>query len=54
MRKRFESFPNEVNIHYNPDDPAESFIIQTPKRMLYIVIGVSCLVILFAGLLLRA
>ena len=45
-----ESFPDEVVVNYNPEDPGESFLVQTPKVMLYIVIGASCLAILF-GLL---
>jgi hypothetical protein len=49
-QKRANSFADEVTVHYNPEDPSESFLVQTSKAMLYIVIGVSCLVILF-GLL---
>ena len=45
-----ESFPDEVSVHYNPEDPSESFLAQTRKVMLYIVIGASCLAIMF-GLL---
>jgi len=48
--KRAESFADEVTVHYNPEDPSESFLVQTSKAMLYIVIGSSCLAILF-GLL---
>jgi hypothetical protein len=45
-QKRSASFADEVTVHYNPEDPTESFLIQTPKRTLCIVIGASCLVIL--------
>jgi len=45
-----ESFPNEVSVHYNPKDPGESYLVQTSRVMLYLVIGASCLAILF-GLL---
>jgi hypothetical protein len=45
-----QSFPDEVTVHYNPADPSESFLVQTPRVMLYIVIGASCLAIMF-GLL---
>ncbi|MGA9997378.1 MAG: DUF3592 domain-containing protein [Pyrinomonadaceae bacterium] len=51
-QKRAESFADEVMVHYNPEDPNESILVQTPKRMLYIVIGVSCLVILFGTIFL--
>jgi hypothetical protein len=46
-QKRAESFADEVTVHYNPEDPSESFLVQTPKRKLYILIGVSCLATLF-------
>jgi hypothetical protein len=49
-QKKANSFPDEVTVHYNPEDPSESFLVQTSKLMLYIVIGSSCLAILF-GLL---
>ena len=49
-QKKANSFAAEVTVHYNPEDPSESFLIQTSKLMLYIVIGSSCLAILF-GLL---
>ncbi len=49
-RKRAEEFPEDVIVHYNPSDPGESFLMQTPKKILYVVIGASCLAILFSGL----
>jgi hypothetical protein len=49
-QKTAESFPDEVSVHYNPDDPSESFLVQTSRAMLYIVLAASCLAILF-GLL---
>src|SRR4051812_32881240 len=39
--KRAASFADEVTVHYNPADPGESFLIQTPKIMLYVIIGCS-------------
>jgi hypothetical protein len=45
--KRAASFADEVTVHYNPADPAESFLLQTPKIMLYVIIGCSCIAILF-------
>lgn len=26
-----DKFPDEVDVHYNPEDPSESFLVQTPK-----------------------
>jgi hypothetical protein len=49
-QKRAESFADQVTVHYNPEDPSESFLVQTSRAMLYIVIGASGLAILF-GLL---
>lgn len=48
---RAQSFPDEVTVHYNPEDPGESFLVQTPKRMLYVIIGGSCVAILFGVML---
>jgi hypothetical protein len=49
-QKKAESFPDEVTVHYNPEDPSESFLVQTSRAMLYIVCGASGLAILL-GLL---
>jgi len=49
-QKMAKSFPYDVTVHYNPEDPGESFLLQTSRLMLYIVIAASCLAILF-GLL---
>ena len=46
-QKKADSFADEVTVHYNPDAPGESFLIQTSKNTLYLVIGVSITVILF-------
>jgi hypothetical protein len=46
-QKKAGSFADEVIVHYNPEDPGESFLIQTSKGTLYTVIGISCLVLLF-------
>ncbi|HBB97524.1 MAG TPA: hypothetical protein DC054_19250 [Blastocatellia bacterium] len=45
-------FPDEVDVHYNPEDPSESFLVQTPKILLYTLIGGSCVALLFAAMLL--
>ena len=49
-QKKAESFPDEVSVHYNPEDPSESFLLQTSRLMLYVVVVSACLAILF-GLL---
>ena len=45
--KKAQTFADEVTVHYNPADPGESFLVQTSKMMLYLVIGISIFVILF-------
>lgn len=45
-RKKAESFPPEVVVHYNPEDPSESYLIQTSKWVLLTVVAVSLFVIL--------
>jgi len=49
-QKTANTFPDEVTVHYNPEDPGESFLVQTSRAVLYIVCGASCLAILL-GLL---
>jgi hypothetical protein len=46
-RKKAASFADEVTVHYNPEDPSESFLVQTPKVLLYIVIVASCLAVMY-------
>jgi hypothetical protein len=48
--RRAASFADEVTVRYNPADPAESFLEQTPKRRLYLVIVGSCLALLVGAL----
>ena len=45
-------FPDQVDVHYNPEDPSESFLVQTPKILLYTLIGGSCVALLFGVMLL--
>ena len=45
-------FPDQVDVHYNPEDPSESFLVQTPKTLLYTLIGGSCVGLLFGVMLL--
>jgi hypothetical protein len=51
-QKRAGEFADDVLVHYNPADPSESFLVQTPKILLYCVIGGSCFAILFGVVLL--
>lgn len=51
-QKRAAEFPDDVIVHYNPADPDESFLVQTSKITLYLVIVASCLAILLSGLFL--
>jgi Protein of unknown function (DUF3592) len=51
-QKKAESFADEVTVHYNPEDPTEAFLVQTPKKILYIVIGASCGAVLYGLFLL--
>lgn len=41
-QKKAASFGENVLVHYNPEDPAEAFLVQTPKAKLYLIIGASC------------
>ena len=54
-QKKAESFPDEVMVYYNPEDPSESYLVQTSKATLYTVITASGLVVLvgLAFLLIR-
>jgi len=49
--KRAAEIPDDVNVHYNPADPTESFLFQTPKRLLYVVVGISIVVTLISGII---
>ena len=48
-QKTAQSFPDDVIVHYNPADPGDSFLVQTPRKLLYIVVGASSLVILYSA-----
>jgi len=51
-QKTADKFPDEVEVRYNPEDPNESFLVQTPKILLYGLIAVSGFAILFGVILL--
>ncbi|HSS21665.1 MAG TPA: DUF3592 domain-containing protein [Pyrinomonadaceae bacterium] len=46
------SFPDEVEVHYNPENPGESFLVQTPKKLLFAVLGGAAFAIVFGIVLL--
>jgi len=45
--KRAVLFADDVVVHYNPEDPSESFLVQTPKWKLYTLMGCACVALLF-------
>jgi Protein of unknown function (DUF3592) len=45
-QKKADSFPSEVTVHYNSADPSESYLIQTSKATLYLLLTLSVLVLL--------
>jgi hypothetical protein len=49
-QRKAESFADEVTVHYNPEDPAECYLVQTSKTTLFILLGAACLLIMM-GLL---
>jgi hypothetical protein len=51
-QKRAESFPDDVVVHYNSEDPGESYLVLTPRWILFVVVGSSCVVLVIGGLFL--
>ena len=45
-QKTANSFPSEVLVHYNPEDPNESYLLLTPRFVLGIIVAVSILLLL--------
>ena len=45
-QKKADAFPAEVTVHYNSADPGESYLVQTSKAVLYLLVTISCLVLL--------
>jgi hypothetical protein len=50
--KKAASFPDEVVVHYNPENPNESYLVLTPTWILIVVVVASCLVLLIGALFL--
>ncbi|HEY6802800.1 MAG TPA: DUF3592 domain-containing protein [Pyrinomonadaceae bacterium] len=44
--RKAASFPDEVVVRYNPEDPGESYLVLTPTWLLIVVVVASCLVLL--------
>jgi hypothetical protein len=51
-QRKAESFPDQVVVHYNPENPGESYLVLTSTWMLLVIVGASCLVLLIGGLFL--
>ena len=49
---RAQSFSDEVVVHYNPENPSESYLELTSRWTLWAVVGASCFVMLIGGLFL--
>lgn len=49
-KRKASSFPDDVIVHYNPEDPSESYLLLTSKLSLWAVIIASCFALL-VGLL---
>ena len=45
-QKQAESFPSEVLVYYNSDDPSESYLLMTSKLVLGTVVALGALLIL--------
>jgi len=45
-QKKADGFADDVTVHYNSADPAESYLIQTSKAALYTLVALSFLALL--------
>lgn len=50
--RQARSFPDEVTVYFNPQDPAESYLHNTSRSTLYIVLAASSFALLLGGLFL--
>jgi hypothetical protein len=50
--KRAASFPNEVLVHYNPENPSESFLERVPSSTVYLFFIGGLLALMYAVVLL--
>lgn len=49
-RKKADSFPDEVTVNYNPDNPADSFLV-TSSKALFVSLAVFCGLIFLVGII---
>lgn len=46
MQKLVDSFPDPVPVHYNPKNPAESYLISNPTSTSWLLVGFGALALL--------
>lgn len=51
-QKQADSFPDELVVHYNPNSPAESYLMNASKAGLYVVLMFSAIALLVGCLFL--
>ena len=47
--RQAQSFPDEVVVHFNPENPSESYLLNTSRTTLYIVLGASSFALLLGA-----
>ena len=47
--RQAQSFPDEVVVHFNPEDPAESYLLNTSRATLFIVFAASSFALLLGA-----
>ena len=52
--RQAQSFPDEVVVHFNADDPAESYLLNTSRGTVFIVLAASSFALLLGALFLIA
>ena len=52
--RKAQAFPDDVTVHYNPDDPGESYLVMTSKLTLGVVVAASCFATIVGVLFLLA
>jgi hypothetical protein len=53
-QKKADSFPEDVIVHYNDEDPGDAYIVQTSRGVLLTIAAVSVFMILFGLVILLA
>ena len=52
MRKRVDALPGEPDVHYNPQDPSEAYLVLTSSGWVWLSFATAGVLILVGGLLL--